>query len=66
MQKPTGNSAAPTIGTPVCWLIVTAKTADSARIAPAIVARMTVSRADMKIFDSPASTILETNSEGAR
>src|SRR5581483_5716588 len=27
---------------------------------------MTVSLADMKIFDSPASTILVTNSEGAR
>src|SRR5688572_19201928 len=29
-------------------------------------ARMSVSRVDMKIFDSPASTILVTNSAGAR
>ena len=36
MQKPTGNSAAPTIGTPVCTLMVTAKAAASERIAPAI------------------------------
>ena len=36
MQKPTGNSAAPTIGTPVCTLMVTANAAASARIAPAM------------------------------
>src|SRR3954469_13123859 len=57
---------APTIGTPVCWLTVMANTAASARIAPAMYARMSVSRVDMKILDSPASTILVTNSTGAR
>ena len=36
MQKPTGKKAAPTIGTPVCTLMVTAIAAASARIAPAI------------------------------
>ena len=54
------------IGYPVCWLTVTANTAASARIAPAMYARISVSRVDMKIFDSPASTILVTNSDGAR
>src|SRR3954451_13767145 len=66
MQKPTGNSAAPTIGTPVDTLTLTANAAASARMAPAIYARMIVSRVDMKILDSPASTILVTNSEGPR
>jgi len=33
-------------------------------MAPAMKARISVSRVDMKIFDSPASTILVTNSEG--
>ena len=36
MQKPTGNSAAPTIGTPVDTLTVTAKAAAIARMAPAM------------------------------
>ena len=36
MQKPTGNSAAPTIGTPVDTLTLTANAAASARMAPAI------------------------------
>src|SRR3954449_7386415 len=66
MQNPTGNSSAPTSGWPVFTLIVTANHAASARMAPAIKARITVSRVDMKTLDSPASTILVTNSEGAR
>src|SRR6185295_4437223 len=45
---------------------MTANTAASARIAPAMNARIKVSRVDMNIFDSPASTILVTNSAGAR
>ncbi len=43
-------------------LMVTANTAASARMAPAMNARISVSRVDMKILDSPASTILVTNS----
>src|SRR5689334_3496017 len=35
-------------------------------MAPAMYARISVSRVDMNIFDSPASTILVTNSEGTR
>src|ERR1700733_2642522 len=66
MQKPTGNSSAPTIGWPGLTLMETANPAASARIAPAMQARTTVSRVDMKILDSPASTILVTNSEGTR
>ncbi len=66
MQKPTGNNSAPTIGWPVLVLMVTANQAASARIAPAMKARITVSRVDMKILDSPASTILVTNSDGTR
>ena len=66
MQNPTGNSSAPTSGWPVCTLIVIANQAANARMAPAMYARMTVSRVDMKILDSPASTILVTNSEGTR
>ena len=51
---------------PVCKLIVIANQAANARIAPAMYARMMVSRVDMKTLDSPASTILVTNSEGTR
>ena len=36
MEKPTGNSMAPTSGWPVCTLIVTANHAASARMAPAM------------------------------
>ena len=36
MQKPTGNSSAPTSGWPVLTLIVTANQAASARMAPAM------------------------------
>ena len=36
MQKPTGNSTAPTSGLPVCTVMVTANAAASARIAPAM------------------------------
>ncbi len=64
MTKPTGNNIAPTSGEPVCTVMVTANTAASARMAPAMNARISVSRVDMKTFDSPASTILVTNSEG--
>ena len=66
MTKPTGNSTAPASGWPVWTLIVTAKAAASARVAPAMNARISVSLVDMKILDSPASTILVTNSLGAR
>ncbi len=55
---------APTSGEPVCTVTATANTAARARIAPAMKPRIRVSRVDMKIFDSPASTILVTNSEG--
>src|SRR6185369_5159375 len=65
-QKPTGNRIAPTSGCPVLTVMVTANHAASARMAPAMYARITVSRVDMKIFDSPASTILVTNSDGAK
>src|SRR3954454_4247541 len=66
MQKPTGKRMAPIIGYPVWTLTITANAAASARIAPAMYARITVSRVDMNILDSPASTILVTNSEGTR
>src|SRR4051812_48234607 len=66
MQKPTGNRTAPSRGEPVWVVTVTAKTAASARSAPAMKARINVSLADMKLFASPASTIFATNSEGAR
>src|SRR4051812_45153079 len=66
MQKPTGKSTAPRSGDPVWTVTVTANTADSASRAPAISARISVSRVDMKIFASPASTIFATNSDGAR
>src|SRR3954454_13788354 len=66
MQKPTGNKTAPSRGEPVCTVTVTAKTAARARSAPAMNARISVSLVDMKILDSPASTIFATNSEGAR
>ena len=35
-MKPTGNSIAPTSASPVCTVMVTAKAAASARIAPAM------------------------------
>jgi hypothetical protein len=43
---------------------VTANAADNARIASALNARTIVSRVDMKTLDSPASTIVVTNSLG--
>src|SRR5690606_5015054 len=55
---------APSRGSPVCTLTVTANAAASARMAPAMYARITVSRVDMKIFASPASIILVASSEG--
>src|SRR3569832_327549 len=66
MENPTGNSSAPMIGWPVLTLMVTANYAASARIALVMLVRMIVSRVDMNILDSPASTILVTNSEGTR
>ena len=66
MQKPTGNNKAPRSGAPVCTVTATAKTAASDSKAPAMKPRTTVSRVDMKILDSPASTILVTNSLGRR
>jgi hypothetical protein len=47
-------------------VIVTANAAASARMAPAMYARITVSRVDMKTLDSPASIIFPTNSDGFR
>jgi hypothetical protein len=44
----------------------TANAAPNARVAPAIKARIKVSLVDMNILDSPASTILVTNSEGTK
>ena len=66
MQNPTGNSTAPSNGELVCTVMVIANTAASARIAPAMYERIKVSRVDMKILDSPESTIFATNSVGAR
>ena len=51
---------------PLAKSMVIANAAASARIAPAIKARINVSRVDIKIFDSPASIILVTNSEGTK
>jgi hypothetical protein len=45
---------------------VIAKAAASAKIAPAMKARMSVSFVDIYTFDSPESTILVTNSVGAK
>ena len=45
-------------------LTVTAKAAPSVRMAPAMKARISVSRVDMKTLASPASIILVTNSVG--
>ena len=42
-------------GLPVCTVMVTANAAASARIAPAMNARITVSRVDMNTLVSPAS-----------
>jgi hypothetical protein len=53
-------------GEPVWTAIVIANTAANARMAPAIYALIKVSLVDMKILDSPASTILVTNSEGTK
>ncbi|SPT41497.1 Uncharacterised protein [Achromobacter denitrificans] len=47
MQKPTGNSAAPRMGEPVCTVTVTANTAAMARMAPAMKARISTSRVAM-------------------
>src|SRR5690606_27248630 len=66
MMKPTGNSTAPSNASPVWTVTVTAKAAPSVSVAPAMNARISVSLVDMKIFASPASTILVTNSLGAR
>src|SRR3954466_658139 len=46
--------------------MLTANTAASAKSAPAMKARINVSLVDMKILDSPASTIFTTNSDGLR
>src|SRR5690554_1924489 len=51
-------------GLPVWTVTVMAKTAARARMAPAMKARIRTSRVAMETFDSPASTILVTNSEG--
>ncbi|GEM_PF-2188350 len=66
MLKPTGNTSAPTMGRPVCTAVLTAKATATARIAPAIMLRISTSRGAMKTFDSPASTIFLTNSGGVR
>lgn len=66
MQNPTGNSSEPASALPVLMVMLTAKAAASARIAPAMYARISVSRVDIDSFDSPASTILVTNSLGVR
>ncbi len=55
---------APTSAEPVCTVMVTANTAARARMAPAMKARIRVSRVAMWILASPASTILVTNSAG--
>src|SRR5690606_30655505 len=55
---------APASAEPVCTVMVTANTAARARMAPAMKARIRVSRVDMWTLDSPASTILVTNSAG--
>jgi hypothetical protein len=62
----TGNRIAPISGEPVWTAELIANTAANARIAPAINALIKVSLVDMKIFDSPASTILVTNSAGTK
>ena len=66
MMKPTGNSMAPMRGLPVLTVTVTAKAAASARMAPAMYERISVSRVDISNLDSPESTILVTNSAGLR
>src|SRR5690606_35476716 len=66
MQKPTGNKIAPTIGEPVCTATVTAKTADKAKVAPAINALIKTSLVAINNLNSPASTIIVTNSEGTQ
>src|SRR5438046_2531773 len=64
MQKPTGNSRAPRRALPVLTVMVTAKAAASASIAPPAKARMRVSLVDIKTLASPASIILEASSGG--
>ena len=66
MMNPTGNKTAPNSGLPVLVITVMAKKAARASIAPAMKARINVSLVDMKIFCSPASTILVTNSLGSK
>jgi len=66
MHTPMGKSTAPKMADPVVTLTDTAKAADSAKIAPAMKERIRVSRVDMRILASPASTILVTNSLGLR
>ena len=66
MHTPTGKSSAPISAEPLMTLALTANTAASARMAPAMKARMRVSRVDMWILASPVSTILVTNSAGER
>ena len=65
-MKPTGNSTAPSSALPVLTVMLTAKAAASDRMAPAMYERIKVSRVDISSLDSPASTILVTNSVGAR
>lgn len=65
MKQP-GKSIAPSSGLPVFTVTVTAKAAPSASMAPAMKERISVSRVDMRSLDSPESTILVTNSAGAR
>ena len=55
---------APTSGCPVCTVTVTAKAAASARMAPAMKARISVSRVAMETFASPASIIFRVKSWG--
>ena len=63
-QNPTGNRRAPTIGWPVSTVTVTANAAARASVAPAMYARISVSRVDIKIFASPASIIPVARSDG--
>ena len=63
--KPTGNKSDPISGLPVATITEMAKNAANPKIAPAIKARTSVSLVDIKILDSPASTILVANSLGS-
>jgi hypothetical protein len=62
--KPTGNSTAPSSGSPVCTDTVTANAAARARMAPPMKERMSVSRVDMSTLEAPASIIRVTRSVG--